>query len=283
MARYEPEKYWEERLSKDFSLGGVGFLGLGVGYNKWFYKARIRALSKLLKEKAISPSGKRILDIGVGTGFYIDYWKKLGARSIVGLDITEKSVSELEKKYPEYKFVSTNICDKQLESAILDEKFDIITAFDVLFHIVEEDEFEQAIENIKCLSHHETKIIISDSFLKEPRPVGFHENDTTMDRYKEALDKVGLRPLITIPVFYFMSNPIDKDALSSRSLRILVSLAWIIANDSLRLRKRLGSLAEPIGYLIGLILYTVDGVILKYAKIGPSTKIMLVQVRWLWK
>lgn len=33
-AQYKPEEYWEERLNKRFSLGGVGYLGLSLGYNR---------------------------------------------------------------------------------------------------------------------------------------------------------------------------------------------------------------------------------------------------------
>jgi len=31
--KYIPEKYWEKRLNKDFSLSGVGHLGFGLEYN----------------------------------------------------------------------------------------------------------------------------------------------------------------------------------------------------------------------------------------------------------
>ena len=120
-------------MSKNFSLGGAGHTGLGLEYNKWLYKARIRALNKLLKDEQINPRGEQILDIGCGTGFYIDYWEKMGAAGIVGLDITEASISRLTAIYPKFKFVKADITDEKLE---LKEEFDIITAFDVLFHIV---------------------------------------------------------------------------------------------------------------------------------------------------
>ncbi|MBN2186934.1 MAG: class I SAM-dependent methyltransferase [Dehalococcoidia bacterium] len=274
MAKYAPEKYWEERLKKDFSLGGVGFLGLGVQYNKWLYKARLRALTKLLKASQINPQGKRILDIGVGTGFYVDYWKERGAKSITGIDITEKSISMLKTKYPGYEFIKADISSKELS---IKEKFDVITAFDVLFHIVEEAKFEQAIANIRKLSHQETQILITDSFLKEPRPSGFHEYDRTMDGYKEALIKTELEPVITMPIFYYMNNPIDKNRLNSRLLRSVVSMVWrLIA--MLPLLRRLGAFGEAIGYLVGLILYMVDGITLRYAKDGPSSKLLLAQL-----
>jgi len=147
--QYIPEEYWQKRLSKDFSLTGVGYLRFKIEYNIWLYRARLYTLKKILKRADFNCNGKKLLDIGVGTGFYIDFWKKSGVRNITGIDITTKSIEELKKKYPDCKFIKADISNKNIH---LDEKFDIITAFDVLFHIVEEDTFEIAIENIKKFS-----------------------------------------------------------------------------------------------------------------------------------
>lgn len=272
---YEPESYWQKRLSKDFSLGGVGFLGLGAQYNKWLYKAKIRALSKLLEKRQVNPSGKRILDIGVGTGFYIEYWKQRGANFIVGLDITKKSVSALKIRYPNYKFIKADISSKELP---IEGRFDIITAFDVLFHIVEEDKFEQAIKNIKGLSHKQTQILVSDSFSKKPWPLGFHENHRTMARYKEVLANSGLKPMAVVPIFYLMSNPADKRALKNGILETFLPRLWSVVHTICSLSPKLGIVGKLLTNLVGLALYTVDGIILKYAEVGPSTKLMLIRV-----
>lgn len=273
--KYEPETYWQKRLSKDFSLGGVGFAGLGVQYNKWLYRARLRTLNELLRASRIDPKGKTVLDIGVGTGFYIDYWTKRGAKYVKGIDITEKSISSLKLTYPQYDFMKADISSTELP---IKEKFDIVTAFDVLFHITEENKFEQAMNNLRSLSHKQTKIFITDTFLKKATGPGFHEYDRTIERYSEALSKVGIEPVVVVPIFYFMNNPIDTSALSSHWLRTMQLAVWRIVSMLPFLIKRLGPLGEVVGYMFGSILYLVDGVILRYAKDGPSTKLMLAQV-----
>ena len=279
MNNYHPDKYWEKRLSEDFSLGGVGFLGQGIEYNKWLYRARLRALTKLLKKHHIDPCGKRILDIGVGTGFYIDFWKKLGVTCITGLDITQKSISELAVKYPEHNFIKEDISGKVV---YLREKFDIITAFDVLFHIVDEDRFEQAIRNIKSLSHSDSWFLISDNFLGEHKPPAFHENDRTLSRYKKALQANGLQIIEIQPIFYFSSTPIDVGSVKSKPLQQLLKVSWKIVCRVLyyanhrKLKKTGGA---SISFVLGWLLYHIDGVILRCVKIGPSTKLSLAQVK----
>jgi len=177
--KYVPEKYWQERLSKDFSLSGVGHLGFGLGYNIWLYKARLYTLRALLKKYNINCIDKKVLDVGVGTDYYIDFWEKLGVKNITGIDITTKAIEELKNKYPNYRFVKGNISNMD-HKIFLNEKYDIITAFDVLFHIVEEQDFEHAIENIKSLSHEGTIILIMDNFLKDYKYAIGHENDRTL-------------------------------------------------------------------------------------------------------
>ena len=253
MRKYEPEKYWQERLSRNFSLGGAGHSGLGLEYNKWLYRARIRALNQLLKQ--INPRGKQVLDIGCGTGFYIDYWDRRGAAGIVGLDITEVSVSRLATIYPKYKFIRADITAKALK---LKGEFDIITAFDVLFHIVDEDKFEQAIGNIRRFCHKKTLILISDCFLKESRSPGFHENYRTIHRYEEVLESNGLKIVKIMPIFFIMGNP---------KVRLILSLG-----------NRLGLPGRLMNYLLGGCLYLVDGIVLKYVKDSPGTKLLLAQL-----
>ena len=254
MRRYEPERYWQERLSKNFSLGGAGHTGLGLEYNKWLYKARIRALNKLLKDEQINPRGKQILDIGCGTGFYIDYWDRLGAAEIVGLDITETSISRLTANYPKHKFIKADITANGLE---LKGEFDIITAFDVLFHIVDEDKFEQAIKNIGRFSRKKNKILITDSFLTEPRPSGFHENYRTIHRYREVLNNNGLGIVKITPIFLIMGNP---------RIRRILSLG-----------NRLGLPGRLMNYLLGGCSYLMDGIIRRYAPSGSGSKLLLAQ------
>lgn len=276
-AKYHPRQYWEDRLRKDFSLSGVGFQGLGTQYNRWLYRARLRALGKLLKESRIDPRGRRILDVGVGTGFYVDYWKKAGAAVVVGIDITQKSVLELRHKYPEYRFLNADI--SCLGPDVLDEKFDIITAFDVLFHIVDEAKFRQALKNMARLSHQNTCILVFDSFLKEAIAPAFHESDRTMERYKTALDNAALKPVVTLPVFYLMSNPIDKARLDRRLARALLPRVWALISRLPLLVARVRPLGEAVGYLLGLMLYAMDGIVLRHTPIGPGIKAMLVHMK----
>jgi len=90
--------YWEERLRGDYSLGGVGYQGLGETFNRWGYRARRRVFLRLMRP-LIAP-GARVLDIGSGTGFYLGLWRELGAGSVTGSDLTAVAVERLAARQP---------------------------------------------------------------------------------------------------------------------------------------------------------------------------------------
>lgn len=272
--QYNPEEYWESRLNKDFSLGGVGHLGFSLEYNIWLYKARLCVLRKILKKRNIDPRGKRLLDIGVGTGFYINFWEGLGIKDVTGIDITAKSVKELKKKYPTHKFIKADICDKKIP---INDKFDIIIAFDVLFHIVREDKFGQAIKNIKKLCHIDTTILIMDNFLKEYKPARGHENDRTLKYYKKILGSNSMEIKDIKPIFYFMNTPIDIERINNKLIKTLLKWMWWINGKIIGGSKRIGRLGKGISYFWAFLLYCLDRIILRYTSIGPGTKLLLAK------
>ncbi|MFH1359467.1 MAG: glycosyltransferase [Candidatus Omnitrophota bacterium] len=271
---YIAEQYWEERLQNNLSLSGVGHQNFSLEYNIWMYRARMRILDQFLRDNRIDVQGRKILDIGTGTGFYIDYWFKKHPASVVGLDITAKSVDYLRNKYPQYRFMKANISQENLP---LDEKFDVITAFDVLFHIVHDNEFRQAIHNIHQLSHSQTDILIMDNFLKENKEVRFHENDRTLGDYKKILKEHDLEVKNITPLFYFLNDPVDIKGISGRFERFCIKTIWrvnvFIAKGSGRLRV----CGRSVSYVWAAFLYACDLIMLKMRPVGPSTKLMFAK------
>ena len=94
MLQQQTKEYWESRLSKDYSLGGVGYFAIGKEYNYWIYRMRKRQFNKLLKRFRI-PSSASCLDIGSGTGFYIQQLLKQGYENMK--EISSKTI-EISRK-----------------------------------------------------------------------------------------------------------------------------------------------------------------------------------------
>ncbi|MGL5692713.1 MAG: class I SAM-dependent methyltransferase [Peptostreptococcaceae bacterium] len=102
----------------------------------------------ILKKTLPSFENKRVLDIGCGFGWHCRYASEQGAKSIVGIDISQrmidKAISYTNEKNIEYKCIAMEDCDFN------DNSFDIVIS-SLAFHYVKDfDSLCKKINN--CLS-----------------------------------------------------------------------------------------------------------------------------------
>ena len=206
MKNYNPKDYWEERLLKRFKLSGVGHFGFSEYYNKWLYKAKIRTFKKALLSQQIDIRNRVVCDIGCGTGFFVDFYKFQGAKDIVGIDITSISIENLKRKYFEYHFIEEDISSYSLVSKI-NRKFDIINAFDVLYHIKDDKAFKRAIANISGLTKENGLIFISDLYeSKKDIDVAKHVKFRNKGIYKAILKENDAEIIAIYPLYYLLNR-----------------------------------------------------------------------------
>ena len=179
---FDPGAYWETRLSKNFNLRGVGDIGLPNSYNKCLYSIRGYAF-KLAVRGLVGLKDAAVLDIGSGTGFYIQQWQNVGVTSLQGCDLTSTAVTNLTGLYPGVKFQQLDISTPQLP--VLGE-FDAVSCFDVLFHIVDDEKYNRAITNIASLVKSGGYFIYSDNFMKSQARIE-HQSGRTEEAILAAL------------------------------------------------------------------------------------------------
>jgi 2-polyprenyl-3-methyl-5-hydroxy-6-metoxy-1,4-benzoquinol methylase len=145
---YDAEKYWSERFSKyGLSFRGAGHEGLSEKKNREMYAEAKEVFIQICQREGIDFQNLKALEIGCGSGFYTELLHESGVKNYIGIDITDVLFPELERKFPEYKFIK-----KDVTSEIIEGKFDLVVMIDVVEHIVEEEEFSSCMENLKdCL------------------------------------------------------------------------------------------------------------------------------------
>ncbi len=94
---------------------------------------------KIVKERFTDLSGKRVLDLGCGYGWYTNYFFSVGA-DVIGCDGSTKMLELAKKKYPECNFEYTNIEEKLSYD---NNEFDIVFCNQVVMDI---DNFEELFE-----------------------------------------------------------------------------------------------------------------------------------------
>lgn len=260
---FDAESYWEKRLQNNWGLGGVGHIGYGVYYNRWLYKVRKRVFNYHIRSLTLNFEQSKVLDIGSGTGFYLDIWKSLRVKSVTGSDITKVSVKRLKKLYPEFSIVRLDIGSSLVEQDFFGDKFDVITAFDVLFHIVDDEKFRKAVFNISQLTTSGGYFIFSDNFLHSKAIKNTHQVSRSIEEISSILEDAGFRIVKRVPMFVLMNIPVD-----TRSN--WPSLLWRLLMSPVRI-------FNVLGFLYGVILFPLEILLIRVSKESPSTEMMICQ------
>lgn len=262
-APFDAHRYWSERLAGDFSLDGVGWQGLGEGYNRWMYAVRRRLFMRTVRSHLRDIDRATILDVGSGTGFYVDTWHQLGAHRLTGSDLTAVAVEQLGDRFPGDHFVQLDITARDIPDDL--GGFDAISAIDVLFHIVDDDRYRQAIENLSALLHPTGVLILSENFLHGQTVRTEHQASRSRDWIASRLHDAGLELVSRRPMFVLMNTPID-----SRSR--LLALWWRSLTSGLHRWPRLAPAA-------GMVLSGADLALTRVLREGPSTELVVCRRR----
>lgn len=182
---YDPRAFWDRRLSEQFDLRGTGETGLSLPYNRACYELRRHVLDRALRDAGIDPSGRSVLDVGCGTGFFTAYYLAQGAR-VTGLDIAPTSVERLRARHPESTFMLSDVSE-----AALAERYDVVNAFDVLYHITDDARWERAVRHLALAVAPAGALLLTDTFADLPR-LAEHNVARPLTRYREVLAGQGL-------------------------------------------------------------------------------------------
>jgi len=251
--------YWEERLAKTPGLSGVGFLGLGKNYNDWLYRIKRAVFLRTMRTTGLDFGASKVLDVGCGTGFFIERWKELGVRNLVGVDLTNAAVENLRPKHRDATFYQLDIGGPL--HTLHPGTFDIVSSFDVLYHIVDDVKYDTAIGNISSLLKPGGRFVWSDNFVHEATKRGVQQVCRSLQEIESILAAKGLEVVERRPCFYLMNTPVD-------SSNPLGKLFWRALSAAV-------SRSEIAGYAIGAGLYPLELVLTRWARESPSTEIMI--------
>jgi len=260
-AGFDPQRYWEGRLRGEFSLAGVGYARLGRRYNAAMYRIRGEVFDAVVARHLGASGPERVVDIGSGTGFYVERWLERGAE-VTGVDLTEVAVTTLGQRFPSAAFLQADIgAELTGELAALAGQTDAVSAFDVLFHIVDDARFRTALGNIARLLKPDGLFFWSDNFIRRPALRVVHQVSRSLAETSDLLAAAGFTIVERVPMFVLMNYPADtRWALLRWAWTAMVAPAMV---------------SELAGGLLGAVLSPIERRLVRRVRESPSTELMV--------
>lgn len=269
MPAYDPSDYWSSLHARGAHESTVGYPELADSLNAAMYRSTERSVTRALTDAGVDVAGGQVLDIGSGTGIWIDYWQRRGAARLTGVDLAEQSVQHLRVACPGVDFARVDIGDADAE---LPEGNDVVSAMSILLHIVDADRFRRAIANLAgALRPGGVLVAIEPVVVHHWWGPSFGPEATSRARplreYEAAFADAGLELQLLRPATVLLSNVVDTRA--AWSFRVLQRY-WSLVMLAVGRRESLGRVAAGV-------LEPLDGWASRRMATGPSAKVLIAR------
>ena len=234
--QFDAGAYWRNRVVSGSDVETVGHRSMGRIYNRQIYERRLEALDAMIERHVAKPAGKlRVLDIGCGSGFYTGYWAARGVSDYVGVDISADTIGHLRGQYPDFEFVCADVTEPgQVELTNLG-RFDVVTIFDVLYHIVDERRFANALEQTASLTNVCGILLVMDQLCSKTYQLSRHVVYRDRGEYFESFSECGFDPIDHELLFHFLVPPLSGVRLIDYSTAATFKLLGLVARSSDRI------------------------------------------------
>jgi SAM-dependent methyltransferase len=270
--RYTPQSYWDGLLEARLDERSVGYPGLALALNRAMYDAERDQVARLLADHRIGVGpASRVLDVGSGSGVWIDFWERQGAGAITGVDLTDAAVAGLRRRFPGHTFARVDVAEA---AGAIDGAFDLISAMSVLLHITDEQRWRAAVASLAALL-----APAGHAILIEPAVVhrwwgpafgpGANSKARPLADWRAAFAAAGLELADLRPATVLLGNVVD-----TRSRAAFRALSWYWTALGLGIGPR-----ERPGRIAAAALSALDRPLRRRLPHGPTAKLMLLRRR----
>jgi SAM-dependent methyltransferase len=170
-------------------------------------------------------------------------------------------VDNLRRAYPAASFLRADVGDRAVVEQVGAGVVDVVSAMDVLFHIVDDAAYATALANIRDLLRPGGYLLYSDAFVHGPTQRVEHRVSRSLAEVTEVMREIGLEIIDRRPFFWLMNDPQD-------SRNPVYKALWYAG-------AALISTSDRIGDLAGRRLYPLELRLTARRTESPSTELMV--------
>lgn len=237
--------YWLRRLRGTGDLTEVGHRSLGPDYNRHIYARREDVLGRLKEDLGLEPAEVQVLDLGCGHGFYVDFWRRCGVRQLTGIDIATTAIARLRREYPEYRFLQADVTIP-FNDLLSDTRFEVITAFDLVYHILADEGLAVLFRTISSLLTDDGYFIWTDRMPRRDYAFTPHVRYRAYGHVARILDASGLALVQAQPLFLTLEPPVTGWI----PIDLTIAAAYRATGGAMR---RVPTIGDRLGRLAALI------------------------------
>jgi SAM-dependent methyltransferase len=116
------------------------------------------------------------------------------------MDIAPTAITNLSRRHPEATFLLADVSEQPPPG-----RFDLVNAFDVLYHITDDERWANAVRNLAAAVEPGGLLLISDTFSDTPG-LAEHNRMRPLRRYEELLAPADLRVVALRPTHVLLNR-----------------------------------------------------------------------------
>jgi SAM-dependent methyltransferase len=270
---YNPKDYWRNLHQRD-GLSGVGQSGLDDEINTWIYRTIARNVRRFARRHGLTAtaSSNRLLEVGVGSGFWVPMWQDLGWQ-VDGCDLVPSAVERLREARPDRRFWVADVSSPDGifagPGADAAGGYDVVTALSIVLHVTEDDAFERALTNLARAVRPGGRLLMMEPVLthrrkEAPYDPEKHSRARLLSSYQVPLEgRLSMQLEALEPATVLAANPLER----GRRIKLAHYRRWW------RLVKRTKEKPGATRW-VGPAMYGLDRLALRLGE-APTAKLML--------
>jgi SAM-dependent methyltransferase len=163
---------------------------------EFYLRLAERQYRRLFEERGLEPTEVRVLDAGSGSGLITKILHDLGC-NVTAVDISKDALAQLAERVPGVRTVQSPLGELDLPDA----SFDLVNCSEVLYHVIDDEEWTRALETFARISGRFITIK-GPTWEKKPMFLLPHVKYRPHGRMNEVLEKRGFREVSRYPVRY---------------------------------------------------------------------------------
>jgi SAM-dependent methyltransferase len=177
-------QYWEDRHRREGELRSGGHIGWDTCANEAFYVRRTATLLSIIGDRVGRQDPIIALDAGCGKGAFSRALSRCGVL-VDGIDTSPEAIAHCQAN-GEGRFWVSTLAD--VRSSFL---YDVVYSVDVLFHILDDGDWELSLRNLASLVRLAGRLILSDEGKDQGRVAGNYIAYRPLQAYLRLLEPLG--------------------------------------------------------------------------------------------